>query len=584
METTSKVRIPSQENGIQYNFCKNPKCSNFGVPEDEDAKRGQYRYTLTGLNQGAGNIPLLKCSCCNETFPVKSNYGISQELHRISSYLKSNDKVVCCSNPDCSNRTVPVGTKKAYASFGTTRNGAKRYRCNLCKKTVSVAVPTQGQHQTHKNINIFKLLVNKNALNRIIEVEDISWEVLYNRIDFIYKQCVSFSANRENKLKNMSFDRMYISVDRQDHIVNWSKRKDKRNIVLNAIASADNTTGYIFGIHTNFDGSLNKEEVEKEALENGDLSKSAPYRKFAHIWLNKDYIDSSNRIRYGKRAKKVANNLKEEIANTYKEVSQREDVEEFNTKTVIEKLPDYGVQTKAEYTMLAHFHFLKNLFGNSVEKFRFFLDQDSGIRGSCLGAFAEEIKNRTAEAFYVRIEKELTVDEKRRFKAQSKKRFNEIQESNPNLTESQIKIEMWKEAIQAIQHIGPWKDKWVQHPLPNMAEANKSICWLTEHDEYDLNHKAWLYNKGSLHGVDSFFMQVRRRVMMLERPIHSSSNAGRVWNGYGAYNPEMVSKLLTIMKTYHNYIYVRKGEKTTAAMRLGLADAPLDYKDILYYE
>src|SRR5574343_369054 len=131
VETNTKVRIPLEENGIQYNFCKNTKCSNFGVPEDINAQRGQYKYTLTGLNTGSRNIPLLKCSCCGETFPVKSNHGISEELQRISAYLKSNDTVVCCSNPDCSNHTVPVGTKKAYASFGTTRNGAKRYRCNL---------------------------------------------------------------------------------------------------------------------------------------------------------------------------------------------------------------------------------------------------------------------------------------------------------------------------------------------------------------------------------------------------------------------------------------------------------------------
>ena len=184
-------RIPLEHNGIQYNFCKNPKCSNFGVPEDVDAKRGQYKYTLTGLNQGYGNIPLLKCGCCNETLPMKSNIGIHEELERISAYLKHEEKAVCCSDSDCPNHTIPVGTKKAYASFGTTRNGAKRYRCNLCKKTVSVAKPTQGQHETHKNIEIFKLLVNKAPLNRIIEITGVSWEVLYNRIDYIHKQCLA---------------------------------------------------------------------------------------------------------------------------------------------------------------------------------------------------------------------------------------------------------------------------------------------------------------------------------------------------------------------------------------------------------
>lgn len=583
MDTKATPRIPEEENGIQYNFCKNPKCSNFGLPEFENSKRGNHRYTLAGLNVGYGNIPLLKCSCCGETFPMKSNYGISEELRRISAYLDTHKNAVCCSDSNCPNHTIPVGTKKAYASFGTTRNGAKRYRCNLCKKTVSIAVPTQGQHETHKNIEIFKLLVNKAPLNRIIEITGVSWEVLYNRIDFIHKQCLAFASNRENKLKNMSLKRLYVSIDRQDYSLNWKERKDKRNVILSAIASADNTTGYIFGINLNFDHRLNKEDIEKEASVNGDLSTTLPHRKFAHIWLNKDYEDVTKRIRFDRKNKKVANNLNEEISNKYDEVSQREDVEGFDNKTNIEKLPDYGVQTKAEYTMMAHFHLLKKMMPN-VEKWRFFLDQDSGIRGACLGAFAEEVKSRRAEAFYVRIEKELTVDQKRQFKAKSNKEFKEIKERNPQLTDNEIKIEMWKNAIQSVLHLGPWKDSWVNHPLPNMAEANKSLAWLTEHNDFDLTHKAWLYNKGSLHGVDSFFMQIRRRVMMLERALHSSSTGGRTYNGYGAYNPAMVVKLLDIIRVFHNFIYVRKGEKTTAAMRFGLAEAPLDHKEILYYQ
>lgn len=58
---------------------------------------------------------------------------------------------------------------------------------------------------------------------------------------------------------------------------------------------------------------------------------------------------------------------------------------------------------------------------------------------------------------------------------------------------------------------------------------------------------------------------------MLERPIYSASNAGRTWNGYGAYNPAMVVKMLEIFRVVHNFIDVRKEDKTTPAMRLGLA-------------
>ena len=233
--------------------------------------------------------------------------------------------------------------------------------------------------------------------------------------------------------------------------------------------------------------------------------------------------------------------------------------------------------------MIAHFHMLKSMLGN-VGKWRLFLDQDSGIRGACLSAFKDEVKDKTAEAFYVSIAKDLTVDEKRKHKAEAKKLFDTIKQNNPTLSDNEIKIELLKREIQMVQELGSWKDRWVHHPIPTMAESNKAMCWLTEHNEFDLTHKAWLYNKASLHGVDSFFQKVRRRMAMLERPMRSSSNAGRVWNGYGAYNPAMVVKLLEIYRVVHNFIDTKKEEDksiTTPAMRIGLIDRTLDYKDLM---
>jgi len=73
---------------------------------------------------------------------------------------------------------------------------------------------------------------------------------------------------------------------------------------------------------------------------------------------------------------------------------------------------------------------------------------------------------------------------------------------------------------------------------------------------------------------------------MLERPMHSASSVGRTWNGYAAYNPHNVIKIVEIFRVVHNYIDIRKekGKKTTAAMRLGLAQAPIKYEDIIYFK
>ena len=85
---------------------------------------------------------------------------------------------------------------------------------------------------------------------------------------------------------------------------------------------------------------------------------------------------------------------------------------------------------------------------------------------------------------------------------------------------------------------------------------------------------AHLLDEASLRGVDVFFMQARRRVSMLERPILSAANGGRVWNGYGAYNPGVLVRLFNIFRVWKNFAIVGENDNQTPAMRMGLAKAP----------
>lgn len=181
------------------------------------------------------------------------------------------------------------------------------------------------------------------------------------------------------------------------------------------------------------------------------------------------------------------------------------------------------------------------------------------------------------------------MDRKRQLTAQSKGVFKGIKLQNPSLSDGGVRLLMLKAEIAKIRQFGQWEDRWARHPLPTMSEPEKAACWLTEHGQFDENHVAWLYNKASLHAVDAFFQKVRRRISLLERPIHSSANAGRVWNGYAAHNPATVQKLLDIFRVVHNFIDKRQTKQggiktvTTPATRLGLAQAPLTYGDVVYF-
>lgn len=575
--TLKHPRIPPEHGGLQVNHCKSPVCQNYGVPPEQTSVRGENCYTLDSRNRGVSSCI---CTLCGEGFPLKSNLGIAEEVERMTAYLSPPDAVFC-HNDACANHTgqVPVGTAGAYASFGKTTTGSPRWRCSVCDKTFSQNTKaTARQRDHHKNKTIFKLLVNKMPVRRIIEVADINPKTFYHRLDFLHRQCQAFSAHRERTLVSLPIRRLYLGVDRQDYLVNWIVRKDKRSIQLSAIAAVDNEHGYCFGTHLNFDPSLDSEVVQAEVEKNGDLGMPYPHRRFARLWLNADHeLASAKSLRTSRR--KLG--LPTQIDEVYAAALMRDDIESPDAPSPVERLPEYGMQTHGEYTMYGHFFFLKRLLGN-VQKWRFFIDQDPGLRAACLSAFRDEIRGRTADAFYVRITKDITVDEKRQKYNEAKMLFVQAEVAHPNMKPQEVKLLLIKERLACMTPHGKWRDRWLDHPFPTMSEPEKAVAFLTDLGDYDEEHKAWLYNKASMHGVDSFFNQVRRRLSLLERPIHSKSNNGRIWNGYSSYNPGNVAKVLDIMRTVHNYILTGRDGKTPA-VRLGLAQAPLDYEDIIYF-
>lgn len=571
--------MPADADGIQVNFCKNPTCSNYGVAPKATVLRGRTDQGVQDsyLVQAAGGIPVLHCRECGENPPIKSNTAIAEERARFL-----NDLAIApepsCPDESCANHTVPIG--KGYRSIGLSPSGSRRYRCNLCKKTFSVGKSTTGHKQPHKNRLIFSLLMNKAPIRRVCEVADIGPESVYGKIDFLYRQCLAFAADREKRLlAGMAIPRLYIGVDRQDYVVNWTQNADRRNVMLHAVGSADNTTGYVFGMHLNYDAALDSGVVEADALACGDYSAKAPFRRYARCWLKEDYVAAVRKSLQRKQRRRHP--LQDDIEEVYAEATQRSDVEVSETQDAGRRLPAKGMQIHAEYSLYGHFFFLKRLFGG-VEKLRFFLDQDSGMRAACLAAFQSEIAARRADAFYVRIAKEMTIAEKRSAIALSRAAFEDTRRANPILTDAELETLLIKERIANMAAIGKWQDRWMSHPFPNMSEPEKAVCYLTDYKDYDRDHLARLYNKASLHAIDCFFMQVRRRLSILERPITTASGFNRTWYGYSAYNPETVVKMLGIFRVFYNYC-VAGQDKNTPAMRLGLAKGKVSLEDIIYF-
>jgi hypothetical protein len=102
-------------------------------------------------------------------------------------------------------------------------------------------------------------------------------------------------------------------------------------------------------------------------------------------------------------------------------------------------------------------------------------------------------------------------------------------------SEYEAALAIMKDNIRNATTLTNWGDRWVKHAKPIASEPNKFICWLTGPTDEDLDHQARLLLKATLHPVDRFFMQTRRRISLAERPVISARKQRRVWNGYGAY-------------------------------------------------
>ena len=600
--SSAGTRAPASFEGIEVNFCKNPKCANFGVPETPHRARHAPGappqpgdYTLVAAGKGK---PLLKCGLCQETLPMRSNQGIHEELTRIMGYLAAPHEAACA-NQACELFTVPLSlAADLYVQFGKSAAGTPRYRCGACMKTFSGSgKSTKKQRMPHKNRDVFALLISQMALRRMAWVTQLDRQSLYGKIEFLYRQCQAFSAERERKLLDgMLLPKLYLSTDRQTLAVNWNKRKDRRNVMLQSIATADLKSGYVFGMDLNFDSSLNVDDVESEAAAIGDPPKPQPYRRFARLWLQGDYAtaaaDGTARRAAKKKSRALYNpdRLAADIEDQYDDANLRDDVEEVVTLDKDQRLPTTGVEVRDQYTVYAHFLMLERLIGHAP-KVRCYMDQDSGFRAAFMAAFHLQIVERRADGWFVKVMKESTIDQKDAALAKAKKRLKAMMEMNSELSQRQVEILMTLEEMKNMSILGKWDDRWLTHPVPNKAEPDKRLCWLTdiglpmgEDDEPSdqMQHAARLYLKGSLHAVDRFFMQVRRSVRLAERPIATATTDRRMWHGYAAYQPNNLAMVLTIYKVAYNYCMAdAKGD--TPAMKLGLAKAPTGLEDIIYF-
>ena len=198
------------------------------------------------------------------------------------------------------------------------------------------------------------------------------------------------------------------------------------------------------------------------------------------------------------------------------------------------------------YVAYAHWFLLHRvLTGAGVTQVQMNSDIDSLSRAAFLSAFADEVKQGDAHAFFVRYTKHQTIDERRRILKQSKRQRAAFRRTLPKSlrkNRKEVARRMMKAKIEKREQHGKWQDEWVTHPLPTQNEPEKAMTWLTADSDLDEDRRADMFLRAGLGVIDNVFQKTRRLCNAIERPIDAAGGKKAVWHGYAPYNPAMLEK------------------------------------------
>lgn len=396
-------------------------------------------------------------------------------------------------------------------------------------------------------------MINKVPMRRLCELASVSPQTLYQRIGLIHERCRSFAAEHERELLAGTLARssMHIAIDRQEHALNSGSALDRRPILLLAMASAEAHSGYILAQHLNFDPDIDPFELELLAREARDPDTPRAFKRFGRIVLPYE------RPGMGTDADAPSSGPK------FRAVSR-------------------GAHVHDAIAMAAHLQVIERMT-RSAGHVQLSLDRETGIDRLALLSFTARIKDRSADAYLVRINKTLTQPRKQLAIAEAEAALAKECAKRPDKDERQVLFALIEQRYRKLIRAQPDpKQRWVDHPYPTMNEPERAVLCLSDDGDRSRDQIIAGFARASLRSIDRYFMQVRRKVHVLERPIFSSSATGRAWYGYNAYSAVVVMNLLEIFRTVYNYHLVG-AQKTTPAQRLGLAARPYDLAELIGY-
>lgn len=161
------------------------------------------------------------------------------------------------------------------------------------------------------------------------------------------------------------------------------------------------------------------------------------------------------------------------------------DLEDVEDLPEASRLPKTGAQIHFEYTVYADYRLLRRLIGYAG-KIRLFTDEDGALIAGFKTAFADRIRDDEVQGATIKINKSLTVDERRAEVADTKTLINEHREAlgDPELSDREVMTDHLAKLIEKDHNMTEQerqlkgvhtRNGWFRYPFATMAEPAKAI-------------------------------------------------------------------------------------------------------------
>ena len=479
-----------------------------------------------------------------------SNIAVAEERDRLQALSQPISPRGNCRGEGCINSDRSLSEFPGqYVRFGQTTAGSPRYRCRKCGATFSQPKsPTHRLRRPEKTPEILRALINHMSMRRLCDLIDVTPQTLYQRIGLIHQRCVAFAAAQEAPLVagKLEMPRMHLAIDRQEHTLNSATTLDRRQSKLVAAATTEAASGYVLAQHLNFDVDADPFELELEAREAGDLEVPAPFRRHARLWLPHERLEAPD--------------------------AAPEDDEAVSTRNDV-RAPSRGAVVHEMISLAAHLQLVARMTQGAAYV-QLSMDREPSLDRLALLTFADRVRASSADVFMVQINKGMNQGGRRKALADAQIVLAKHGAQHPAMSEIELLMDLIERRYhEATRRFPAARDRWVAHPFPTLSEPERSILCVSDDGLRPRRQLVNGFARASLRSIDRYFMQVRRRIHLLERPISTSSASQRRWYGYSAYSAVVVMRLLEIFRVVYNYHLVGK-QGTTAAQRLGLATLP----------